>query len=745
MDDFEKVYSIKFDVSKADKALDKLESALKKIEKSGVFFQMQAISKVLKEIDKNADQASKTIRNKLGREAQRDLKALGKSGKEAAKGIDHIPQAAKRAEISLSAIGRNLNRYVLAPMAALSGLSIKAALDMNKGMANVSTLVEKTPEQLLEMKKQAQDTMVAMGKGTQDVTDGLYQVISALGESEENMSQLHGATKAAVAGLSDTRSSVEMLTAVAKAYNDTSAKSIEHTSDLAFQTVKLGVTTFPELAASIGKVAPLAAQFNTSQEELFGTMATLTGVTGSTAEVVTQLASAYAAFMNPSEEMENAVKRINNQNKEYNFENTQAMIKTLGFKKTIELLGKEAGGSEEKLFKMFRRKEAILGILPLISSQSENYTKKVAAMRDALGATDEAFRKQTEGINKQGFELERTKQRVIVFGQRLGDRLIPMLSKAVEFGNRMLDWIDELDEKSIDAAISIGKVVAQFVLFTNALRGINAIGGGVMTFLGSASGEFSSFGGKVQSATGKVGAFNKMLIGMQKGLAVVGLIGAGYTLEELIRKGLVEPGMAAREKEITDKGNRAIKTTREASGYTSLFAIEKEQRYLAKQMIELEEQDTRAPWGGLFTSKKGARKDLDGIAIDKQEELDRRRNLQATREAWGALEHRKEAIQSGLHGLDKSVKSSYESSPKTNYFDPEFVLRARSPETIDTGLMQSVESTGYIPQVPIENKPTFHIYSTDPDNTQYLRRKANEGNKELARQLQIAADELGRR
>ena len=49
-------------------------------------------------------------------------------------------------------------------------------------------------------------------------------------------------------------------------------------------------TTFPELAASIGRVVPVAAKMNVAQEELFAGFATLTGVTGSAAEVSTQLA-----------------------------------------------------------------------------------------------------------------------------------------------------------------------------------------------------------------------------------------------------------------------------------------------------------------------------------------------------------------------------------------------------------------------------------------------------------------------
>ena len=51
---------------------------------------------------------------------------------------------------------------------------------------------------------------------------------------------------------------------------------------MAFQTQKLGVTTYKELAASMQPLFPLGKSLNVSYQELFGSMATLTGVTGNT-------------------------------------------------------------------------------------------------------------------------------------------------------------------------------------------------------------------------------------------------------------------------------------------------------------------------------------------------------------------------------------------------------------------------------------------------------------------------------
>ena len=82
-----------------------------------------------------------------------------------------------------------------------------------------------------------------------------YQVISAFGDTKEVPKQLEATLKAAKAGGASAFDSLNLLSAVTKGYGDTSFEAMMKVSDLAFQTVKLGQTTFPELASSIGRVA----------------------------------------------------------------------------------------------------------------------------------------------------------------------------------------------------------------------------------------------------------------------------------------------------------------------------------------------------------------------------------------------------------------------------------------------------------------------------------------------------------
>ena len=165
-------------------------------------------------------------------------------------------------------------------------------------MQNVGTLLDGNVDAKLQtMGADLRKVSIQTGASTEDLTSGLYDVVSAFGESAESVKQLEIASKAAKAGNATTSDSVALLSAVTKGYGDTSAAAMEKVSDLAFQTVKLGQTTFPELASSIGQVVPLASTLAVSQEELFGAMATLTGVTGGTAEVTTQLKATMQGFL----------------------------------------------------------------------------------------------------------------------------------------------------------------------------------------------------------------------------------------------------------------------------------------------------------------------------------------------------------------------------------------------------------------------------------------------------------------
>lgn len=481
-------------------------------------------------------------------DAERGLKKLDK-------GLDKVSKGAKVAKNNFKALETGLNKVsrrlaiVSASFAALGAVSIKNALSLNKAMANVSTLLDNGGKEVFKLKKGIQDLAVETGQSTESLADGLYEVVSALGDTSEKMGQLKIASTAAVAGRSSTLEAIKLLSAAAKGYGDTSAEAMTKFSDLAFMTVKAGQTTFPELAASMGKVIPLAAALKTEEEELFAAMATLTGITGDTSEVTTQLASVYSAFLKPREKLTELAKK-------YNFQSATEMLRNKGLSGTLDILRKATGGNVDEIAKLVVRKEAQLALTSLLGNQTDDYTRKLQLMREASGSTAEAFERQTKGINEAGHEFEIAKRRVEVFTQRIGDRLIPLLSKLLDRIEPLIKYIEDMSEETMDAWIAFGKWAAILAVATKSLASmlgiVNALGSlrSLTTGVDAAS---RSMGGLAANSANAVGNLSKL----QKFGAIGAAAGAGFAIGSAINDIIVEPharGRARREEQAAEAG-----------------------------------------------------------------------------------------------------------------------------------------------------------------------------------------------
>lgn len=283
---------------------------------------------------------------------------------------------------------------IVGSLALVGGAALNTGINFEKGMANVQTLIgsgSAAEARIEEFKGSVKDLSISTGVSLDNMTDGLYQVISAWGDSADASKQLEISAKAAKAGLATTTDAVNLLSTVTKGYGDTSAYAVQHAADLAFQTANLGQTTFPELAQSMGKVIPLAATMGVKQEELFGAMATLTGVTGDTSEVTTQLKAVMTALINANPKMVAALKA-------QGFESGRAAIKSLGLSGTLDMLKDAAGGSDLKLAQMVGSSEALNAILALTGNQASDFTKKTEAMYKASGKNAKAFADLEAGI-----------------------------------------------------------------------------------------------------------------------------------------------------------------------------------------------------------------------------------------------------------------------------------------------------------------------------------------------------------
>jgi TP901 family phage tail tape measure protein len=338
---------------------------------------------------------------------------------------------------NIGQVGQDLTTRVTAPIIGVGAAAVVMGNQFNAGMANVVSLVPEAAGEIANLRGPVQDLAVEMGQSTGSMTDGLYQVVSAFGYTSESMEILHINAMAGAAGLATTSEAIALTSAVTKGYGDTSAEAAQKAADLALKTVQLGQTTFPELAASIGRVTPLAASLGVAQEELFAVMATGTGVTGGAAEVSTQLRGVLQGLMAPTADMTNLMTDLG-------YANGTAMLEGLGLQGTIQAIVSAAEASGMPLQTYIGSIEGQTLALALAGPLSDAYTEKLGAMGSAAGSTQLAFDAQTQGLNASGFAMQQNAIDAQVLMQQLGTALGPVVLLVTGYVSQFVGWLTGL-------------------------------------------------------------------------------------------------------------------------------------------------------------------------------------------------------------------------------------------------------------------------------------------------------------
>jgi len=296
--------------------------------------------------------------------------AFDKRLKRSSKRVANFSKVAKKAALAIGGFfaGRALFRF--AQNSAL------AFAEFEEGIAKINTLLDKSTEKFLpEFAKEITALSIATGETTQALSKGLFDIISASIDASQALGVLEVAARAAVGGFTDAAVAVDGLTSLLNAFQ-LDAKEAGRVSDIMFQTIKRGKLEFVDLAANVGKVAPLARAAGVSMETMSAAISTLTRQGLSAEEATTRF---------------------------------NAVMKTLP---------REAGNLL-KLVQRFRGRSlaSILGEVPNVRAAAgiaalagdiEGLTKDIDLMNNSLGEADKAFDK---AFNTQANRLRRLGRR----------------------------------------------------------------------------------------------------------------------------------------------------------------------------------------------------------------------------------------------------------------------------------------------------------------------------------------------
>lgn len=389
------------------------------------------------------------------------VKAIKDAGKTLDGFMDGVGETAKAVQDMATKIATAAAGVGVAVGGGLVAAAVGAA-DFEKKFAEVLSLLDSpSPELIDQLKAGARDVAETFGQDVVNATDAMYQAISAGIPAAEAIDFIRSAATAAVGGVTDLKTAVDLGTNVLNAYG-MEASQLNEVLDSTFIAVKLGKTTFEEMGGAIGRVAPLASNLGIGIDELNGALATITLSGIKTDEAVTGLKAALAGIMKPTSDSAMMAERLGIQ-----FDN--AAVKSKGLKTVLDEVAAAAAANGISLIDafsaLFGSTEAANAVLALYAQNGEKFTMVMDAMAEKTGAAAKAFGVLKE--NDPTFTFNQLSESVQGFSDRIGSAVLemtgPLIAQVLEIVRAINSWIDA-NPKLAAAIAYVGAAIAAISL-----------------------------------------------------------------------------------------------------------------------------------------------------------------------------------------------------------------------------------------------------------------------------------------
>ncbi len=402
------------------------------------------------------------------------------------------------------------------------GLAANEAIKFEESMANVSTLIDSSVEDIGKMGESVLKLSESLPVPINELTASLYDVRSAGIAVDDQFKVLEASAKLSAGGLSSVEEATNITTSAYNAFASEGLKASEIT-DILFKTVKAGKTTVSELAQAFGATAPIVQSAGVKLADFQAATAAITTLGTPAAQAQNQLRASITALQKPSAEMQKVFKSLGVTTDKELIQKSGSLVNAYSdINAEIQKLGLNTA-------KTWRSTEALAAVTSLTGSTNKAYVDTLVSMTDGVNALDEAYQKQSK-TGKASLQLAKNQFQSI----------------AITIGNELLPIMNDL----LKSATPLIKSFAGWV------RNNRPLVGTILKITGAVAG--LSFG--LSAVTGVIGGVTKALslLGGPVTIAIAGataLYAAYDTLSSVYMRGTrtIELGESVR--------NRAIQNT----------------------------------------------------------------------------------------------------------------------------------------------------------------------------------------
>lgn len=338
-------------------------------------------------------------------EVKKDLRGLGD---ESEKGLGKLTSTFDRADKVIYSFADRMKwmdkiaKRTFQGTAAAAGIYIGATLkdftQLNDGISKVNTLYDQTAESQKKMYQDSIQMFKVIPTDFKKITQGIYDTISAGGDPKYATMMARKFGMAGVAGDADMDVVTKAAMGTMNAYK-AEVKDLNRILDLQFMTVKKGITSYEELASSLGTgVLASAKSAGFTMSELYGSIAMITKNAIPASIATTSLNQMFNKFTDTKVIKEFKTFGVEIQDAK---KNTRPLIEIM--KDLNAQFDKKKMTSEQRkgfLKELVGSEQAARAITPLLSDMKE-FEEILNSMDNSTGAMKGAYEDRLNNIKTQ--------------------------------------------------------------------------------------------------------------------------------------------------------------------------------------------------------------------------------------------------------------------------------------------------------------------------------------------------------
>lgn len=378
----------------------------------------------------------------------------------------------------VKAIGSSL-RAIQLPIALAGGAAIKMAMDFDRSMTQIESLVGVASDEVARMGETAKRMAADTGRSANEAAEALFFITSAGLRGEEAMQVLEASLKAAAVGLGETKIVADLATSAMNAYGSDVLSAADAT-DVMVSAVREGKLEASELAGSMGRVLPVASAMGVRFDEVGAAFAALSRTGTNAAEAATQIRGILTSLLKPTKEASDTLAEMG-----LSTQSLRQQIREKGLLSALETLKQNFDGNDEAAQRVFGNVRALSGIMDLLGANVATTRAIFDSMTGSAGATATAFGKVEQSASfRLTKALNGLRGSFTELGATLLSALLPHIQKLTNFITNAFKGFQDLTPMVKGLVIAFGSFALVLPTVLSILGGLISAFGALLSPIG---------------------------------------------------------------------------------------------------------------------------------------------------------------------------------------------------------------------------------------------------------------------